>query len=249
MSSGIEVEDTVINIFDAKAVKTALFGESPARVNPFLAGMVVETKKKTGALIEVSTVYDEDGTAHETEIVERRYVDKAAFIKIMQLAYFHAYGLSTSGQKLFWLLVEEVMANPGRDTVYLSYRKVFTVGNGEVTLPKSTFFDGVKALLKAGFIAKQEQKGFYWLNPSMLWNGDRVKLVQEFVLKNPGLKEDEKPKVLKPKAKKGRDDAGSARAKARARDAMLSGRGEVPAENMADYHRVMREAAAENGAE
>jgi DNA-binding IclR family transcriptional regulator len=47
-------------------------------------------------------------------------------------------------------------------------------------IPKSTFFKGMAELLEKGFLAKSANPNMFFLNPAMMWNGDRFRFVQEY---------------------------------------------------------------------
>ena len=169
-------------------------------VNPFLVGMTLQTKtKKVNAKTE--EVFDGDGNPVDNEareISHIKYVDRAKFVKVLNAAYREAFGLSSKGQRLFWLLVEELSQNHGRDFVYLNYRREFTISGGKVKLPKTSFYDGLKELQNAEFIRpKVEGKGYYWINPNLFWNGDRVKLATTYIQKH-GENHPKMPKIKRP---------------------------------------------------
>lgn len=131
------------------------------------------------------------------EISHIKYVDKSRFIKVMNVAFKAAFGLSGNGQRMFWLVMSELSDNPGKDSIFLTYHKEFAVEGGTIKMPKTSFYDELKALQDANFIAPKRDKGHYWVNPAMLWNGDRVKLSTTYILKHgenhPGM-----PKIKRP---------------------------------------------------
>ena len=168
-------------------------------INPFLKQVTIQTKtRKVNAVME--ELFDADGVSVDNqarEISHIKYVDRERFVKLMNGAFKAAFGLSSKGQRLFWLLVSEMGVNHGKDFLYLNYRKEFIVNGEEVTIPKTSFYDGLKALQAAGFIAPKKEKGYYWINPNMLWNGDRVKLSTSYILKH-GENHPQMPKVKRP---------------------------------------------------
>ena len=53
-------------------------------------------------------------------------------------------------------------------------------------MSESTYMRGMRELTEKGFIAATPSQGLYWLNPSFVWNGDRLAFVQEYHRKKQG---------------------------------------------------------------
>ena len=192
-------EDMGLFELAAKMMAANPLPASEPEINPFLKQVTIQTKtKKVNAVVE--ELFDADGVSVDNqarEISHIKYVDKERFVKVMNLAFKAAFGLSTKGQRLFWLLVSEMAVNHGKDFLFLNYRKEFIVNGEAMTIPKTSFYDGLKALQNAGFIAPKKEKGYYWINPAMLWNGDRVKLSTSYILKH-GEKHPQMPIIKRP---------------------------------------------------
>lgn len=186
-------------------VAAKVMGNAPRdpEINPFLKNFTIETKGKTvNAKTEEVFAQEADGSYIEVdnearEIRHIKYVDKGQFVKVMNAAFKAAFGLSSKGQRMFWLVMSELSENPGKDSIFLTYNKEFIVNNEAITLPKTSFYDGLKALQDANFIAPKRERGFYWVNPAMLWNGDRVKLSTTYILKH-GENHPDMPVVKRP---------------------------------------------------
>jgi hypothetical protein len=43
-----------------------------------------------------------------------------------------------------------------------------------------TYDRGMRELIEKGFIAATPSQGMFWLNPSFVWNGDRLAFVKEY---------------------------------------------------------------------
>lgn len=183
----------------AKMMTVSPLPSPEPEINPFLKQVTIQTKtRKVNAVME--ELFDADGVSVDNqarEISHIKYVDRERFVKVMNCAFKAAFGLSSKGQRLFWLLVSEMGVNHGKDFLFLNYRKEFIINGEAMTIPKTSFYDGLKALQSAGFIAPKREKGYYWLNPNMLWNGDRVKLSTSYILKH-GENHPEMPKVKRP---------------------------------------------------
>lgn len=168
--------------------------------NPFLTGLKVQTTKKVGGILAVEKLTDEEGNEVGTELRSRKYVDNATFVKVMSACYGIAFEMNSAGQKMLWVLLQQLHRSPLKDIVMLNFsdydgttkkKPVFKVG-------KTTFYVGIRELKKAGFIADYKPKsGMYWVNPAYLFNGDRVRFIQEWVKRNPEVSH--KPTVEFPK--------------------------------------------------
>ena len=195
-------DETSQSIWEVAAKVLEISPRDP-EINPFLKGILIETKThKIKAKTEEVYAQDAAGDYIEVdnqarEISHIKYVDKARFVKVMNAAFKAAFGLSSKGQRMFWLLLEEMSQNIGGDTLYLNYRKEFSMNGAKVIIPKTSFYDGLKALQDAGFIAPKKERGHYWINPTMLWNGDRVKLSTTYILKH-GENHPDMPKIKRP---------------------------------------------------
>ena len=182
--------------------------------NPFLAELLIETRtRSTGELLQSEAVYDDAGQLLETRHYLTKSVDRAEFVKVLSRSYRDLFELGKAGQRMFWYLVEVVQRSPCSDEIYLYWRKVIEFngdtrtrnGKGTSRISKAAFYDGIKQLQAAGFIARQDRPHFFWLNPRRLWNGSRVSFVETLQAGDIGhLTPDEKPKVMKPGEKKPR---------------------------------------------
>jgi hypothetical protein len=47
-------------------------------------------------------------------------------------------------------------------------------------MSEATYTRGMRELTEKGFIAATPSQGMFWLNPSFVWNGDRLAFVKEY---------------------------------------------------------------------
>lgn len=201
---GAAIELDGKNILD---LAVAVIGKAGAvekeEENPFIAGLVIKTKKKkknTGT----SEVYNAEGVSMDfeaAEVSQVHYVDKGYFVKVMNKAIVAAFGMTAAGQKMFWYLMAEVAENVGGDSVYLHYSQAKSQRGKAARISKNIYYRGMAELEGAGFIAANTQKkGFYWINPGMLFNGDRITLVNTYILKQDaaGRRNPDGPRIQRP---------------------------------------------------
>lgn len=155
-------------------------------VNPFLNFTVTANKKQMtvskGTIIK--SVNEEDDTEDEytTTISQVRLVDSEQFIKLFSSQIASIFELTSAGIKMFGILLVEVQNTIGGDSVYLTPAIVSKIAKSKgKTLSSSTFTRGVNDLIESKIIAASALgAGWYFLNPTILFNGDRAKFVTEY---------------------------------------------------------------------
>ena len=148
--------------------------------NPFLPDLKSRTKRVTNKRGNMALINTDTG---EIESIvagfwESHEVDATKFVKLFVRGVKALKDLTSSGTKMFEVLYHRVQENIGKDKVYMSYMSV-----DQVTTPMSeaTYTRGMRELTEKGFIAADVMQGFYWINPSFIWNGDRIAFVQSYV--------------------------------------------------------------------
>lgn len=150
--------------------------------NPFLEDLVINTRSKS---VKISTLGKDDnilvnqktGEVCGTHVVSYRKVDPSKFVKVFAENIALTFDLTAAGIKAFNVLMYAVMEKGiGRDEVLLDiYTLEDFLTNQEVKgFSNPTFHRGLKELEKAKIIAKTKRKGWYFINPNFLFNGDRV---------------------------------------------------------------------------
>lgn len=149
--------------------------------NPFLQGSLVAVKGRKKNYTVASgamTLTDSRGTVQGTvQHTITRIVDDTQFVKLFSDGVAGMYDLGRPGAKVFRFLFDEVQKNPNQDRMYLYFMDAL---EDPWRIPKSTFFKGMAELLEKGFLAKSANPNMFFLNPSMMWNGDRFRFVQEY---------------------------------------------------------------------
>lgn len=149
--------------------------------NPFLKGSEVQItgrKKRYTVASRGDTVIGPTGQVKagiEHTIV--RVVDDAQFVKVFSDGISGIYDLRSAGSKVFRFLFDQVQKHPNVDRLYLYFMDA-TEEPWEISKP--VFFRGMAELLEKGFIARSANPNMFYLNPTMLWNGDRFRFVQEY---------------------------------------------------------------------
>ena len=157
--------------------------------NPFLAastGFYIETRKQTTIVGGDLSVVDKNNSPISMAIVGQiKEVDTENYVKfytdhigtILELPKTARYILHA-----VILAVQEQAIN--RAEVYLSYDKAcdyYQKINAKKIPVKSTFLKGIQALVDANIIAYHKQRSWYWTNPKLMFNGNRISFLQSYV--------------------------------------------------------------------
>ena len=121
------------------------------------------------------------GESAGTHVVAYRKVDEEPFVKTFADYMAFTFDLSKAGNKALRVAMWALKTNGiGKDTVMLDGLMLedFLIAHEgkkppmKITLP--TFKRGLAELCKAQIIAKSTRVGMYFINPSCMFNGDRV---------------------------------------------------------------------------
>ena len=157
------------------------------KTNPFLSDLVVNLREKQvrlGPLGKDSHVLvnESTGQTQGTHLVTYRYVDNEQFLKLFTRNIALTFDLTSPGIKAFNVLCWAVQAGAlAKDEVALdsfALEDCLAAHQGRNPPIKdfsiATFKRGLAELETAKLIAKTVRKGRYFVNPSFVFNGDRV---------------------------------------------------------------------------
>lgn len=157
------------------------------KTNPFLSDLVVNLREKQVRLGPLGRdshilVNESTGIKQGTHLVTYRHVDSEQFLKLFTRNIALTFDLTSPGIKAFNVLCWAVQAGAlAKDEVALDSIALedFLVAHKGRTPPLkdvsiATFKRGLAELETAKLIAKTVRKGRYFVNPSFVFNGDRV---------------------------------------------------------------------------
>lgn len=148
--------------------------------NPFHDVTEVRTRKRNltvakGSIIINAETGIEEG---ETNIGQIRHVDNEQFVKIFSSSIAMFFDLGAPASKVFNILLYMVQNAPMTDKVYLNPRSaqevVEKIAAGSKISP-AVFHRGVKELADKKVIAHHVDQGWVYINPSVIFNGDRAR--------------------------------------------------------------------------
>lgn len=146
--------------------------------NPFLMEMSTKTRRvtnKRGDMMLVSN--DGEIKSQVAGFWEAEEVDSTKFVKLFVKGVAALKELTAAGTKVFEVLYLKVQANIGKDQIYMSFG---SVDQTLTPMSEATYTRGMRELVEKQFLAATPNIGLYWLNPSFVWNGDRLAFVKEY---------------------------------------------------------------------
>jgi hypothetical protein len=147
--------------------------------NPFKGfALALSTKKASYANQDrnISIVNETTGeTISEVTHMSTFYkVDNAKFTKIYQGGLQAIFGLKSPGMKVLKIVLEQLSLTPGRDEISLSY----VMASSDIK--QSTYTRGVRELVEAKIIAPAFIPARWYINPTIIFNGDRLVLTARY---------------------------------------------------------------------
>ena len=150
--------------------------------NPFLGDMVVPIKDKRvtlrplGKSDRVINIDQSTGEVLGTHLTTYKRVDGEQFVKLFTANIALTFELDPPGFKALSVLVWVVQHKAiSRDEVELDkYMLDDFLAANQLKLSRPTFMRGLLQLEEAQIIAKTLRRGRYFINPNLIFNGDRI---------------------------------------------------------------------------
>lgn len=164
--------------------------------NPFIehTAEISSTKTKPvfmskgGDGIIVSTITGElQGT---TGIFKREVVESNQFVKLYAEGVAAILSLKSPGKKIFTLIYSQMVEtkNIGKTEIILNYNALKATEPQtleSMKLGRSTFDKGIKECLNNKILAQTLTPFVYFINPAFIFNGNRLAIIKEYILKEP----------------------------------------------------------------
>ena len=146
--------------------------------NPFMMEMQTKTRRVTNKRGDMMLVSNEgEIVSNVAGFWEAEEVDATKFVKLFVKGVKALKELTGAGTKVFEVLYIRVQENIGKDQVLMAFA---AVDQALTPMSNPTYDRGMRELIEKGFIAATPVQGMYWLNPSFVWNGDRLAFVKEY---------------------------------------------------------------------
>lgn len=160
-------------------VKKTRRGVALYEKNPFMVGVSTKTRRVTNKRGNMMLVNSDTGEIQSNiaGFWEAEEVDSTKFLKLFIQGVKALKELSGAGTKVFELLYIQVQENVGKDQIFMSFA---AVDQAVTPMSEATYTRGMRELTEKCFLAATPVQGWYWLNPSYVWNGDRIAFVKEY---------------------------------------------------------------------
>lgn len=157
-------------------------GVSAYAKNPFWKPTEVKigTRKVTisGGFVASNTTGE---GMHHAGIHRIEHVDETRFIKLFTDNLRVFFDLSPASQKVLHCVLAELQKYPDAQGLWLPWFTVedFAIEKA-IKISRTSFQRALKEMLDKGFIAESENQNFYWINPHLFFNGDRMVFINEY---------------------------------------------------------------------
>lgn len=163
-------------------------GKDVFQDNPFIENFCVEVRKKSVTIAAGLSIADKENNEVKAGAVATfQEVDTEQFLKIYTQNVKSLFDLSGTAQRLLMPLMLEVQKS-AKNVAHLYFCLSDAQNNCiELGLPpisKASYSRGIKELIEREFIAINSRgQNWYWINPNILFNGDRIRYIQEYKIK------------------------------------------------------------------
>ncbi|WP_225087646.1 hypothetical protein U1R68_13380 [Pectobacterium colocasium] len=164
-------------------------------LNPFCfeTEIKIETRKKNLTVLRGTELIErkDASKSYFANIVHTQEVDKEEFIKLYTSQIKAYFDLTKTAYKVFFIFLRIYQDAIGKDHFYLSCKKAMSLAEkiDHFVLSESIFYRGIKELIEKCIIAKTNEKNWYFINPAIVFNGDRARFVSEIIKKKEVMEE------------------------------------------------------------
>ncbi|HEB5459740.1 TPA: hypothetical protein R0F83_005350, partial [Klebsiella pneumoniae] len=153
----------------------------------------IETRKKNLTVLRGTELIErkDASKSYFANIVHTQEVDKEEFIKLYTSQIKAYFDLTKTAYKVFFIFLRIYQDAIGKDHFYLSCKKAMSLAEkiDHFVLSESIFYRGIKELIEKRIIAKTNEKNWYFINPAIVFNGDRARFVSEIIKKKEVMEE------------------------------------------------------------
>lgn len=159
------------NPFLQHAAEVAVSGWKPHYANP--DGGIAVLSEATGKI-------------HGAAIVYRKEVERSEFIKVYAEGIAAILNLKTAGKKVFLLIYNQLFGKGGigKTIVLLDWQMLSD--EEQKNISRQTLARGIKQCLETKIIARTMTAGNYFINPAFIFNGNRLALIEQYIIKDDG---------------------------------------------------------------
>lgn len=157
-------------------------GVSAYAKNPFWRPTEVQVGKKRVTIAGGLVANPGTGESIEHAGIHRvEYVDEEKFVKLFTQNLKVFFDLTPASQKVLQCVLAALQGSINADGIHLPWFVVEEHSKkNELKISRASFHRALKEMLDKGFIAESEHPNFYWINPHLFFNGDRMTFISEY---------------------------------------------------------------------
>jgi hypothetical protein len=164
------------------------------RENPFVDLVSGERRKRREVIYEGGRVLVDPATGEvedeQIAIARIKWVDPEQFIKVYLSNIQMLFDFDRPAQRVAEFVMFQVgHRSMGKGEVFLPFYEFQEYMRDRVGGSRMTFLRGVEELARKGVIARSPVPNLWWINPALMFNGDRARFVTEYRRRKPGSQE------------------------------------------------------------
>ena len=166
----------------SKRVKPRKQGVAAYTKNPFWKPTEVKVGTRKVTISGGFVANSETGEGmHHAGIHRVEWVDEDRFVKLFTQNLKAFFDLTPATQKVLQCVIASLQKTPNADGIWLPWFEVedFSIEH-DLKISRASFQRAMKEMLQKGFIAESENQNFYWINPHLFFNGDRMVFINEY---------------------------------------------------------------------
>lgn len=171
----------------AVARPTAGLTKKRYKTNPFISegGFSIPTRNKRETLQTMgpASVVVDGQQIDVAQVVRVKQVDSERFVKVFVSHLTGFYDLTATSMRLLTVLIQVVSdaryINADQIVLTEAIARETMKEHGQKPLSSASYYRAVNELIACGFIAPTETPPLFFINPAVLFNGDRVRFVTE----------------------------------------------------------------------
>lgn len=118
------------------------------------------------------------------QVVKQIRADKQTFVKLYTTHLKAYFELSQTAFRLLQFVLHTTQETAiNKDKIYLSLLQAqeFFEGNNS-KISRTSYFNAMKELVEKLFLAETQEPNFYFINPTLFFNGDRIEFLTQFTI-------------------------------------------------------------------
>ena len=158
---------------------------SKYRENPFLDKIVIQTRgKRIRSNVTSHHIIENDtGNISGLSLSAFAEVDTEEYVKVYTMNLGMMFDLSSAAMRILNIVMRAMQKHSiNKDTLYLNLDRANEISKNmnNKGIAKASFYNGIKELIDRKIIAKSVDTNLFFINPNVIFNGDRVTFMNTY---------------------------------------------------------------------